>query len=153
MADNRIYIRCKQCGAELFLGKYDAYGDSRRGYEGGGYHWEPYGEGNEHLEDRLNEFYEKHFYCDCVGNPKVESFAETPSWGEDNTYDTIFEIAYEFDGDKGKTPIMLPRIIHPNPLEWFVQFEYATGIIDSEIFYSEEKAQKRLEELIATEQK
>lgn len=49
--------------------------------------------------------------------------------------------------------ITLPRIIHPNPLEWFVQFEYATGIIDREIFYSEEKAQKRLEELIATEQK
>lgn len=49
--------------------------------------------------------------------------------------------------------ITLPRIIHPNPLEWFVQFEYITGILDREIFYSEEKAQKRLEELIATEQK
>ena len=45
------------------------------------------------------------------------------------------------------TLIELPRIIHPNPLEWFVQFEYETGIIDYNIFRSEEKAQKRLEEL------
>lgn len=48
--------------------------------------------------------------------------------------------------------ITLPRIIHPNPLEWFVQFEYTTGIIDREIFYSEEKAQKRLKELLEREE-
>ena len=53
MANNRIYIRCKGCGATLFLGK-----TFRRGY-----YWENYyGEGV-HLEDRLNAFFDKHNYC------------------------------------------------------------------------------------------
>lgn len=144
MANNRIYIRCKRCGAELFLGKYDPYIDR---YGRGGYHWESYGDENEHLEDRLNAFFEKHHYCACVGNPKVESFAETPSWGEDSHFDKGFEIAYEFDDDNGKTPIMLPRIIHPNKKEWFVQYQYGTGIINQEVFYSYANAEDRLEEL------
>lgn len=68
MADNRIYLRCTECKRALFLGK--------RLF--GGYYWSNYGkENNErfkddpswvkqddrHLEDRLNEFYDKHEWC------------------------------------------------------------------------------------------
>lgn len=68
MADNRIYLRCKECGCLLFLGK-------RLGI---GYYWDNYGRINNSrfhndpnykmqderpLEDRLNEFYENHEWC------------------------------------------------------------------------------------------
>ncbi len=43
--------------------------------------------------------------------------------------------------------IELPRIIHPNKLEWFVQYQYQSGVIDFEIFYSLEKAEQKLKEL------
>ena len=57
MANNRIYLRCKGCGDTLFLGKTYTRG----------YYWDPYG--GKPLEDRLNEFYDKHNYC---MNPKAE---------------------------------------------------------------------------------
>lgn len=47
---------------------------------------------------------------------------------------------------KGKL-IELPRIIHPNELEWFVQYQYESGVIDYEIFYSLEQAEQKLKEL------
>ena len=68
MADNRIYLRCKECGGLLFLGKRF----------GVGYFWNNYGKYNNFanknnpmwkaqderpLEDRLNEFYEIHELC------------------------------------------------------------------------------------------
>ena len=74
MADNRIYLKCRGCGKTLFLGK--RFGDA--------YFWENYGlqpkakVDARPLEDRLNEFYENHFYCD----------GETPD---------CFEIEYEID--------------------------------------------------------
>lgn len=43
--------------------------------------------------------------------------------------------------------VEFPRIIHPNELEWFVQYQYPSGIIDYEIFYSLEKAEQKLKEL------
>ena len=65
MADDRIYLRCKDCGKVLFLGKR----------LGGGYYWTNYGlmnltlhgdaggQDTRPLEDRLNEFYDEHFLC------------------------------------------------------------------------------------------
>lgn len=68
MADNRIYLRCKECGGLLFLGKR----------LGGGYYWNNYGKENNRaarynptytpqderpLEDRLNQFYVDHEWC------------------------------------------------------------------------------------------
>ena len=58
MANNRIYLRCKGCGETLFLGKTFLRG----------YYFDRYG--GPPLEDRLNEFYETHNYCDL---PKAES--------------------------------------------------------------------------------
>lgn len=59
MANNRLYLKCKVCGEELYLGK--------RFLEA--YYWTNYWNDGEHLEDKLNEFYEKHcgecaFDCD-----------------------------------------------------------------------------------------
>lgn len=82
MANNRIYLRCKGCGDTLFLGKTFLRG----------YYWDPYG--GKPLEDRLNEFYDKHNYC---MNPKSE---RTP-------YDEhLFPLPDGFDGCDGAFDIV-----------------------------------------------
>lgn len=43
--------------------------------------------------------------------------------------------------------VELPRIIHPNKSEWHIQYQYESGIIDSEIKFSEEAAEACLKEL------
>ena len=43
--------------------------------------------------------------------------------------------------------IELPRIIHPNKNEWFIQYQLKSGIIDYNIRYSKEAAESRLAEL------
>lgn len=43
--------------------------------------------------------------------------------------------------------VELPRIVHPNHLEWVVQWQYQTGLIDYKIFCTKEEAKKYLEEL------
>lgn len=58
MANNRIYLRCNECGEKLFLGKSFLMG----------YYWTNYGKLNGDpnsppLEDELNEFFIKHRYC------------------------------------------------------------------------------------------
>ena len=54
MADNRIYMKCSVCGAELFLGK--SY------YNGAFYTNYSPDEGS--LEEKLNRFYDKHMHLD-----------------------------------------------------------------------------------------
>ena len=55
MANNRIYIRCNVCGKALFLGKDFAQG----------FYWQNYDKNFDwHLEDKLNEFFDEHTYCD-----------------------------------------------------------------------------------------
>lgn len=68
MADNRIYLRCTECGEILWLGKRLV----------GGYYWYDFAKENnrEHaddpnwkpqeeipLEKRLNDFYDRHEWC------------------------------------------------------------------------------------------
>lgn len=43
--------------------------------------------------------------------------------------------------------IELPRIIHPNPVEWHIQYQYESGIITDDIRFSEAEAEARLKEL------
>lgn len=83
MADNRIYLRCKNCGEAFFLGKR----------VGGGYYIQDYHHGNKSLIERLNEFYDKHQYEDTDARRKEED--KTGRWqGLD-----CFEIVYENDDD------------------------------------------------------
>lgn len=51
MADNRIYLKCNICGKKLYLGK--SFLD--------GFYYENYDKKT--LEEKLNEFYDKHTYC------------------------------------------------------------------------------------------
>lgn len=67
MANNRMYIRCRGCGEELYLGKH--FGDC--------WYYSGYNSGIT-LEEKLNDFYEKHAYC---GGYPLE----------------CFEIKYEYD--------------------------------------------------------
>lgn len=43
--------------------------------------------------------------------------------------------------------VELPRIIHPNPVEWHIQYQYESGIITEDIRFSEAEAEARLKEL------
>lgn len=43
--------------------------------------------------------------------------------------------------------VELPRIIHPNKNEWFIQYQLKSGIIDYSIRYSKEAAEARFAEL------
>ena len=74
--------------------------------------------------------------------------------GEFGDYDAFFAYSMAVkrlgeleDKIENRTLIMLPRIIHPNEKEWFVQFQYESGIIDCNVFYSKAEAEKRLEEI------
>ena len=52
MANNRMYLRCKACGEEFYLGKHFM----------NGWYYENYHRDSS-LEKQLNEFYNEHIYC------------------------------------------------------------------------------------------
>ena len=86
MANNRIYLRCKQCGDVLYLGKTFS----------SCYYYANYT--NENLEEKLNKFYEKHEFCmeDLKENcyePKLDETKDRYSY--DNQFDICYEICYE----------------------------------------------------------
>ncbi len=84
MANNRIYMRCKGCGAWLYLGKTFLQGYFIR---------QP-----ETLGEELNKFYDDHNYCE---NPRVDLScvpydAEAFPLPDDcNGCDGAFDIVYE----------------------------------------------------------
>lgn len=74
--------------------------------------------------------------------------------GEFGDYDAFFaySMAVKRLGEleekiENGTLVELPRIIHPNEQEWFVQYQYESGIIDCNVFYSEAEAEAKLKEL------
>lgn len=67
MANNRIYLRCKYCGKELFLGK--------RFCEG--YYYKNYNS-DKTLEEKLNEFYDEHSFCNDYTQDCFEINYEDP---------------------------------------------------------------------------
>lgn len=52
MARNRIYLRCRVCGAQFFLGKTFGLGNYMGDYKS-----------TENIKERLNDFFEAHFDC------------------------------------------------------------------------------------------
>ena len=82
MANNRIYLRCKQCGDVLYLGKTFSscyYYNKGKLVD---------------LVDKLNEFYEKHDLCfeDLKNNIYEPKLDETKYR---RSYDNQFDICYE----------------------------------------------------------
>lgn len=53
MANNRIYLKCKACGETFYLGKH----------YGAGWYYDNYYPEKGSLEKQLNDFYDKHCYC------------------------------------------------------------------------------------------
>lgn len=63
---------------------------------------------------------------------------------DEKIYERLVELE---DKIEDGTFIELPRIIHPNGLEWFVQYQYETGAIDAKVFYTKKQAENFLEEV------
>lgn len=84
MANNRMYLRCRKCGEILFLGKCYLDGYFYGHYDG------------ESLEQKLNDFYNKHDFCDAPLNKEEIKSLDTPFKQKDSFYNR-YEIAYEFE--------------------------------------------------------
>lgn len=75
MANNRLYIRCKQCGETIAIGKH--FGDVLH----------IYGD----ITEKLNRFYEKHYYCSSYNGRmyNLELCEEFPGQITDNPVDEL----------------------------------------------------------------
>ena len=85
MANNRIFIRCKECGKYLFLGKGfgGAYYTSNKFYD-------------KDLTTSLNEFYDEHAFCDRDMIDEIDNdYLEPKLEKRAKHYENNFEIAYE----------------------------------------------------------
>ena len=80
MADNRMYLRCKNCGEAFFLGK--RLGD--------GYYTRDFYYADGSMIKRLNEFYDKHEWEYSDGREEREDRLESVD---------CFEIVYENNDD------------------------------------------------------
>ena len=85
MANNRAYMRCRRCGAVLFIGK---------SYLRGFYYTE--GKPGE-LAEAMNRFYDEHNYC---GRPKVSGHRDYdeeafPMPEDCDICDGSFDLVYE----------------------------------------------------------
>lgn len=81
MANNRMYLRCKNCGDILLLGTTMSNG---------------YGTFDKEIYYKLNAFYDNHNFCDKDKNINEILYCDTPL-GKYNHNDNIFEIAYEIE--------------------------------------------------------
>lgn len=92
MANNRIFLRCRGCGAGFNLGKTFAEGYSRGRYTG-----------EADLLTELNNFYEKHTFC-RYRNEDAEDDIQflSPKFKHTNYHEENgYEIAYETYYDEG----------------------------------------------------
>ena len=85
MANNRIYLRCKKCGAGCFIGK--SFGCEYTTWQL---------KDNE-LEEKLNDFFEEHCWCEHTPEENKEwiNDLEPKFEPKDTHYENRFEIAYE----------------------------------------------------------
>ena len=66
----------------------------------------------------------------------------------DETFCKIYNRLAELeDKIENGTLIDMPRIIHPNKAEWYVQYQYPSGVIQYYICFSEAEAEAKLKEL------
>ena len=86
MANNRIYLRCKNCGDGIFLGKCF----------GAGYFTNDRYYGDNTMIEKLNQFYEDHTFCDKPLNKDMIEYLEPKFRKEDVYCENQFEIAYEY---------------------------------------------------------
>ena len=69
------------------------------------------------------------------------------NWQKDKHTKAYERLAELEDKIENGTLIELPRIIHPNKAEWYVQYQYPSGVIDYYICFSQAEAEEKLKEL------
>lgn len=84
MANNRMYLRCRKCGAGFNLGKTFLDGYSRHLYEG-----------EKDFLTEYNKFLAEHAYCSNDDNEKDIVYLEPKFKHSDYDEENGFEIAYE----------------------------------------------------------
>lgn len=84
----------------------------------------------------------------CDDCPLVE-YRDCEEISRQYFYDRFKELESENSELRAKLEkaVDLPRIIHPNENEWFIQYQLKIGIIDYSIRYSKEAAEACLAEL------
>ena len=68
-------------------------------------------------------------------------------WGKAVEYIMFLQSENAALRERLEKAVELPRIVHPNKNEWFIQYQLKSGIIDYSIRYSKEAAEARLAEL------
>lgn len=85
MANERMYLYCRNCGARLYLGKHSITA----------FHFSP--EYGKRLADELESFYSKHAFCAWDNNFRESNDAERVDerYSTDYAYVSDFGIVYE----------------------------------------------------------
>ena len=78
--------------------------------------------------------------------PRPHPFECAERWAE-LWYEANCQLNALKDKIENGTLIELPRIIHPNRMEWYVQYQYPNGVIQYYICFSEAEAEAKLKEL------
>ena len=82
-----------------------------------------------------------------LNNPKIAFSYNGKIYG--SIIDRLAELE---DKIENGTLIEMPRIIHPNRMEWYVQYQYPNGVIQYYICFSKAEAEARLEQIRNGEQ-
>ncbi|MBR2999706.1 MAG: Lar family restriction alleviation protein [Oscillospiraceae bacterium] len=117
MADNRIYLKCKDCGATFFLGKRFQ----------GEYYTEEYAAYNGvPMTDRINKFYEDHYNCGGNGVDNFElEYEDTQSYWPEEVWETSDDLKpCPFCGRK--------PIVEKCVYEWFISCK--CGIVQDKLY-------------------
>lgn len=98
---------------------------------------------------RIEEFFERGVEAGCI--PRIPMNYDAVSYKIYTCYleikvDALTAEVAELRARLNRS-VELPRIVHPNVNEWFVQYQNKYGLIFDNIFYSERAAEARLKEL------
>lgn len=122
MANNRIYLRCRQCGEVLFLGKSFCEG----------YYYRDYSKTPLPLEKKLNDFYDVHTYCDREKTEAPFKWDEKCFHMPDDCFesDGSFDIVYEQGRLSGYEPPTVTPETYADLIRSMNDEELAEYIID-----------------------
>ncbi|MBR5202910.1 MAG: hypothetical protein IKW45_06565 [Clostridia bacterium] len=99
--------------------------------------------------EKYERLTDKRLKIGCFYEPKSkEERSELIDLSKQLSYENIYTRLAELeDKIENGTLIELPRIIHPNKAEWYVQYQYQSGVIQYYICFSEADAENILKEL------
>lgn len=86
MANNRMFVRCRNCGAIIRVASLDMDGYHLSGQE-----------------EAINSFFREHAFCDKPLDKRSVDSIDTPFECVDS-FENRFELAYEFEDKKEEQP-------------------------------------------------